>query len=237
MKDMNQLEEFEKYFSGLMQEEEKLSFEKRIRVDKDLNKDFRFYKELYDALKNEEAINLRKKLEKAERKYGQKSIHRKFLTGRNNLLLAATLIILAGIVFLIILYRGNNILPQSEDYIAWVPGPDVSKEFILPKTYYFFREMQVTDGALEVITPPDSSLILPGSQIQFRWKNNIENNMVFILSNWQDSIVHLEGIKGQGFTINSSLNRGIYYYRIMNNDNLKKLGVFIIDESDTRNND
>jgi hypothetical protein len=54
--------------------------------------------------------------------------------------------------------------------------------------------------------------------------------MVFIMSNWQDSVVHMEGVSGNGFRINSLLDKGVYYYRVLDNGHLVKLGVVFVDE-------
>jgi len=229
---MDQIEEFEKYFNGLMEDEERSAFKEKLEKDPELRKAFRFHEEMYNALRDKQAIELRKKLIYASRRYRKqdKGLFR-FPGKRTRYLIAASMVITIGLAALILLQKDRLKIFSGEELVLWLPGEDNSPEFTLPESYYTFNKILYRGEEPDMLTPVDSAVFKPGQTINFKWDHNIKPALDFYLCNWHDSTVLEKKFSGTGFRIVAPEERGIYYYRVEEDSHLVKLGIFFIDQS------
>ena len=220
---------FERYLNQEMGEEESGAFEASLAEDLSLKAEFEEYKRIYDAISDQEVLNLRRELKKISG-----SVRQKPGTGRFRGIdlgwfwLAALLIISLSVVSVTYLWVNS---PLSSQFQGMLLGSKNMREHIYtlePAFEELFRyRVRSEDFILD--QPKDSAVMEKNSEIRFIWHNPSAQDVFFDVLNRNGRIVFTSGRPVESpFHLDRSLQRGVYIYRFRTTSRTLHMGLFYI---------
>jgi hypothetical protein len=213
-------ERFERYYNGEMKPEEKESFEKSLSGDPDLSASYQEYLSIYDAIRDQESLELRIKLKEIREENTMKIKGSGFLSqGYNWLWMAAliTIIISFATIVSLLVYRMES--KQVAYEVITTEKQDLSD---LDRELIKFEQRNM-DFKLE--SPRDSIFINRMNPLVFKWTVNSTDPLILELIDGQGKIV-FSSVKpvASPYTINEILPEGIMVYRFRTNTEAYHLG-------------
>jgi hypothetical protein len=186
---INNLKQFEKYYNGEMDPEEKASFELLLSRDSALKAEFDEYLSIYEAIGDRETLDLRIKLKEIrEENSRDKSSSDFFLHGYNWLWMAALLTIIISftvIISLLISKPGVN-----TQVVSGLNNVETQEFSALERELRKFEQRNM-DFSLE--SPKDKSFLSKKDPLVFKWTVNSTNPLILELIDWEGKIVFSSG--------------------------------------------
>lgn len=230
---LEHFEEIERYLDGLMDEQERLDFEKRLAMDTGLSAAFSRHKQIYQALGDEEMIEFRKKLTKVVREEEKKSLGDSRMPRLNGWLwIAATLVLLAGLTFLANRLITERKVLKSEKIAHIHDEKQLDDEiFQLPAYYFDLKNMVVRGGEFQLLHPPDSLVLTRDMKVHFNFSTCHDTPLTFIVTDREgNTLKNMVVGRDNYFKIRLNWDPGIYVYQFRREEELVYLGVFFISE-------
>ena len=217
--------QFERYYNGEMEPEEKASFEKSLLSDPDLNQAYQEYLSIYDAIRDKDSLDLRIKLREIREENSRKRKGTDFLNQGNNWLWMAALITVI-ISFTTIVSLLIKQLGPKEQYayeIVTDPNQDNSN-FSRELTKFEQRNM---DFKLE--SPKDSFFLNRKNPLLFIWTVNSTDPLILELIDWRGQIVFSSGQPVESpYQIKKNLPGGVMVYRFRTETEAYHLGFLYL---------
>lgn len=224
------LRRIERYLNGGMEFEERSAFEAELQKNTDLKKAFDEHLEVYDALQDRDAIDLRLQL---------KDIHREYMSGKkgriyplrnkNLIWLAAIVVISLGIISLVIFYslqgsvnRNIKLSVNREQMIA-------TKLYQLPHIYDEMLKYRFRSEELNLKTPEDSAIFMRRQDMVFTWELHSSFPVYLDIINRNGDLVY-ESLKPvtSPHIVYKNLSRGVYIYRFHSSSIALTYGIFYV---------
>ena len=180
----NYLKQFEKYYNGEMEPEEKAAFEEALAASPEMNASYREYLSIYDALADKDMLDLRIKL-KEIREESNRMSDRDFLSIRYNWVwVAALIVVILGIsVVTSALIRDSDVKRQqaAERSLAELYAySDLNAELMRYEQRDFNFKLQ---------SPVDSIFISRHTPLNFQWTVDSTDPLLLELINWRGIII------------------------------------------------
>lgn len=236
MKEINLLKHFdeiERYLDGLMEEEERLNFEKQLQADAELSEAFDRHKSIYQALTDDEMLDFRRKLSRAmDEEDRNRTITGKLINPETWIWIAAGFIILFGLAFLLnrYIFDRQNI---SNERIAHVHDGKflTEQKYQLSEFYFELKNMVVRGDAFRIIQPPDSLVLKREMKVHFNWITLESAPLTFILTDRNGIVLKSMSLQDQdSFKLRIDWEPGIYFYQFKKQEEILYLGVLFISE-------
>jgi hypothetical protein len=215
----------EKYHNGEMEEGEKASFEESLLQDRELNADYLEYLSIYEAIGDEETLDLRIKLrELRDEKYRNNNGSDFMMRNRNWLWLAALItVIISFTVIVSLLITSSAWKDQSAFGVRSVEAYDHSGMNRELMKY----EQRNANFALE--SPKDTVFHNRKEPILFKWTVDTTTPLILDLIDWEGKIVFSSG---QPVTspciVKKKLKEGILAFRFRSDTESYYLGFLFM---------
>ena len=258
MSDREKLPEWiDRYNQHTLQGEELEKFLRLLKDNPRLQEEVRLDHDLDESLKDEEALELRKKMRTAGRKYRQKQEN-----GRKDplryLLLAAMLVLIAGMAFLLFWYSKapsypernesgllGDSLPGIPDKNKPHPGKDsatrvtqrmqkdeklIAENFRSNPAFESLLSATIRNGTFLLLAPKDTVVFRGKSSLDFSWKQEGQDPVeIRIMDNRGRTVAGPVRPVGTAASVTiGSLPAGLYYFKITRNEELVHMGKFKI---------
>lgn len=90
-------------------------------------------------------------------------------------------------------------------------------------------ESELRGSGFEVYTPGKNVQLNKNEKVVFTWSNPDKLSLrLIVFNNSAEKIFEADEIKGEAYKINSTFLPGLYYWKIIRNDELLKIGKFIV---------
>ena len=236
MKEINLLKHFdeiERYLDGLMDEEERLRFEKQLQTDAELSEAFDKHNSIYKALTDDEMIDFRRKLSRAMD--DEDRTRKNFIRLNTPIIwmwIAAGFIILIGLSFLINRYILDRQSISNERLAHVHDGKFLTEQkYQLTEFYFELKKMVVRGEAFRLIHPPDSIVLRREMKVHFNWITQESTHLSFVLTDRNGNELQSLMLEHQdSFKLRMDWDPGIYFYQFKRQDELLYLGVLFISE-------
>jgi len=217
--------QFEKYCNGEMEPEEKASFEKSLSQNPELNAHYKEYLSIYEAIGDQEALDLRVKLKELRSERNRNSNGADFIMGSRNWLWLAALItiIISFTVIVSLLITKADWKDQTTSEIKSIEINDYSA---LNRELIKFKQRK-TNFMLE--SPKDSIFHNRKDPILFQWTVDSANLLILDLINWEGKIVFSSGEPVVSpYLVKKKLPEGILVYRFRSETESYYLGFLLL---------
>ncbi len=224
------LKRIERYLNGEMEFEERSAFEAELQKNNDLKKAYDEHLEIYDALHDREAIDLRLQLKDIHKEHVSGKKGRIFPLGSRNLLwLAAAVIISLGVASMVIYYalqgstnRNFNLSANREQLLD-------NEIYKLPHIYDELLKYRFRSEELDLKIPEDSSIYMRRQDIIFKWEFHSAYPVYLDIIEKNGDLVY-ESVKPvtSPHTVYKNLPRGVYIYRFHSDDVALTYGIFYV---------
>jgi hypothetical protein len=220
---------FERYFNQEMGEEEKIEFELRLETDSKFKSEYEEYKAIYDAIGDEEVIELRKQLKKLGEKHRDGRLGGRIIGNGNNWFwLAALLIVSLSIISITYLWVSSPMTPQ---FLGLRNGSRAIQQEIysLEPAYEELIRYRVRSEDFTLGQPRDSIVVKKKSDIRFEWTYHKDKELYFDVMNKSGIVVFSAGPGIQSpFLMTKNLPRGVFIYRFRTASQTLLTGLFYV---------
>jgi hypothetical protein len=170
---------------------------------------------------------------------------------------AASILVLFGFFYLIYLKPGNkseNIVKnttESKTEINNNPGenrivekdsvenisniPEENKliaqnaEYKTNDLFESLMESELRGDGFEIVAPVNNMQFNKNQKVEFKWNNPNDYILnIIVYNNTSKKVFEASQIKGEAYKINAPFSPGLYYWKIIQNDELLKIGKFIV---------
>jgi len=202
--------QFERYYNGEMEPLEKASFEESLLQNRDLNADYQEYLSIYEAIKDQETLDLRIKLKEIREANARKKKGNDFLSqGYNWLWMAALITIIISFTTIVSLLIKHL---EPKEQIAFEVVTDQNQDpSDLARELIRFEQRNV-DFHLE--SPKDSIFLNRNNPLLFKWNVNSTDPLILELINMQGKIIFSSNKPVESpYVIKRKLPGGVVVYR------------------------
>jgi hypothetical protein len=215
----------EKYYNGEMEPSEKASFEESLNRDAELNASWLEYLSIYDAIGDQETLDLRNKLKEIRDEKYRNSNGMDFIVRNNNWLWLAALItvIISFTVVISLMITKMDWKEQSASGFNYTEAYDYNG---LNRELMKFKERK-TNFALE--SPKDSVFHNRKEPILFKWTVDTTGPLILDLINWEGKIVFSsdEPVTSP-YLVKKKFHEGILAYRFRSETESYYLGFLFL---------
>ena len=201
---------FEKHYNDQMGPDEKSSFEKALSEDPEMNEAYKEYLGIYEALGEQDTIDLRLKLREIrdeEKKNTRKNDF--FSQGYNWLWMAALITVMISFTTITSLLINRS--AQKEEYAYEVVSPGMHDLNALDRELIRFEQRKM-DFSME--SPKESLILNKKNPLLFKWSVNSTDPLILELIDWKGQIVFTSRKPVESpYIINAPLPPGIIVYR------------------------
>ncbi|MCK9399876.1 MAG: hypothetical protein M0Q51_07780 [Bacteroidales bacterium] len=219
------IKQFEKYYNGEMDPEEKGSFEESLSQNPELNADYQEYLSIYEAIGDQETLDLRVKLKELRNEWNRNSNGADFIMNSRNWLWLAALItvIISFTVIVSLLITKADWKDQTASEIKSVEINDFSA---LNRELIKFKQRK-TNFMLE--SPKNSVFHNRKDPILFQWTVDSTNLLILDLIDWEGKIVFSSGTAVVSpYLVKKKLPEGILVYRFRSETESYYLGFLLL---------
>jgi hypothetical protein len=205
------LKQFEKYYNGEMEPDEKASFEEALSDDQELNASYKEYLSIYEALSDHEILDLRMKLKEIrEENARDKNYPDFFRHGYNWLWMAALITII--ISFTLIVSLMINRAKLKDQLASGINTAEIHKYSALDGELMKFKQRNVE---LILESPKDSLFFHREDPLRFQWTVNLSDPLILDLIDWEGKIV-FSSVKPvtSPYVVKKKLPGGMLVYRL-----------------------
>jgi hypothetical protein len=222
----NNLKLFEKYYNGLMSPDEKAEFDKSLASDPELNASFREYLSIYEALSDQDTLDLRHKLKEIrEENSKNRNTPDFFGQGYNWLWMAALLTIIISFTIIASMLIAN--IDKDNQKTAELLPQVSSPEFSLLDRELMRFEQRHSDFRLE--SPLEPIVYKDNGSIKFQWTISIADKLIIDIIDWNGTIVYSSGKPvSSPHMVKKKLPEGIMVFRFRTETNAYFLGFLFI---------
>jgi len=219
------LKQFEKYYNGEMDPEEKASFENSILQDPELNSSFQEYLSIYDAIRDQDTLDLRTKLKEIREERARNKNRPDFFShGYNWLWMAALLTII--ISFTVIISLLITKIEWNDQVASELNSVEVLEYSALNRELMKFEQRNM-DFKLE--SPKDSFSFNSKDDLLFKWTVDSVNPLILELIDWEGRIVFSSGKPAiSPYLIKKKLPGGILVYRFRTDTEAYYIGFLFL---------
>jgi hypothetical protein len=204
------LKQFEKYFNGEMEPEEKASFEESLQKDPELNAAYAEYLSIYDAIGDKDLLELRIKLKEILNENARKKDAPDFfMQGYNWLWMAAliTIMISFTVIISLIITRSD----KDDQFASEISVPGSNGYNTLDKELKRFEQRNV-DFKLEL--PKDPISFNRKDPLLFKWTVNSTNPLILDLIDMEGQVIFSSGRAIESpYLVIKKLPNGMLVYR------------------------
>jgi hypothetical protein len=215
----------EKYYNGEMEPAERASFEESLSQNTELNTAYLEYLSIYEAIEDQETLDLRNKLrELRDEKYRNNNGTDFIMRNRNWLWLAALItVIISFTVIVSLLITKSDWKDQSA---SGLESFEVYDHNGLNRELMKF-EQRKTNFALE--SPKDSVFHNRKDPILFKWTVDTTTPLILDLIDWEGKIVFSSGqAVTSPYVVNKKLQEGILAFRFRSDTESYYLGFLFL---------
>lgn len=201
---------FEKHYNDQMGPDEKSSFEKALSADPEMNEAYKEYLSIYEALGDQDAIDLRLKLREI-RDEAKKDVRKNDFFGQGNNWLWMAALITVMISFTTIVALLINRQAPKDEYAYEVVSPGIHDLSALDRELIRFEQRHM-DFSIE--SPKESLILNKKDPIHFKWTVNSTDPLILELIDWEGQIIYSSRKPVESpYVINTPLPPGIIVYR------------------------
>jgi hypothetical protein len=217
---------FEKYYNGQMTPDEKAEFDKSLASDPGLNTSFREYLSIYEALSDQDTLDLRNKLKEIREENSKNSNAPDFFgQGYNWLWMAALLTIIVSFTIIVSMLIVN--VDRDKQRIVELLPQVSSPEFSLLDRELMRFEQRNSDFKLE--SPLEPIVYKDKGTIKFQWTISISDKLIIDIIDWNGTIVYSSGKPvASPHTVKKKLPEGIMVFRFRTETNAYFLGFLFV---------
>jgi hypothetical protein len=216
---------FEKYYNGQMSHEEKVDFDTLLSSDPELSAEFKEYLSIYDAISDQDTLDLRIKLrEIREENSKDRSTLDFFSFGYNWLWVAAILAIIVSfttIISLLIsdLEMDKQIIAESM-VVTSAPVSQLDREL---------SRFEQRHSDFKLVSPLDPIIYRNVTPLEFRWTISAVDKLMIELIDKNGTIVYSSGRPvASPYKVRSKLPSGILLFRFRTENEAYHLGFLLI---------
>ena len=215
----------EKYHNGEMEPSEKASFEESLTSDPELNASYQEYLSIYEAIGDQDTLDLRNKLRELRNEKNRNDDGANFINrNRNWIWLAAliTVIISFTVVISLLITKAD----WKEQSAAGLNSIEVYDYNGLNRELMKFKERK-TNFALE--SPKDSVLHDRREPILFKWTVDTTSPLILDLIDWEGKIVFSSGQPVTSpYLVKKNFKEGVLAYRFRSDTESYYLGFLLL---------
>jgi hypothetical protein len=217
--------QFERYFNGEMEPGEKASFEEVLSNDRDLNAEYQEYLGIYEAISDQETLDLRIKLKEIREANARKKKGNDFLSqGYNWLWMAALITIIISFTTIVSLLI-KQLEPKEQIAFEVVTDQNQDPTGLARELIRF--EQRNMDFHLE--SPKDSIFLNRNNPLLFKWNVNSTDPLILELINMQGKIVFSSDKPVESpYVIKKKLPGGVVVYRFRTDKEAYQLGFLYL---------
>jgi hypothetical protein len=215
----------EKYYNGEMEPSEKASFEESLAHNPELNAAYQEYIIIYEAIADQETLDLRKKLNEIRNERNRHNTGTDFIMGNRNWLWLAALItvIISFTVIVSLLITKVDWKEQSAAGISSIEEYDYNG---LNRELMKFKQRK-TDFALE--SPKDSVFHNRKEPIIFKWTVDTTSPLILDLIDLEGKIVYSSGEPVTSpYLVKKKFQEGVLAYRFRSETEWYYLGFLFL---------
>jgi hypothetical protein len=216
---------FEKYHNGEMEPSEKASFEESLTRDPELNASYQEYLSIYEAIGDQDTLDLRNKLRELRNEKNRNDNGANFINrNRNWIWLAAliTVIISFTVVISLLITKAD----WKEQSAAGLNSIEVYDYNGLNRELMKFKERK-TNFALE--SPKDSVLHDRREPILFKWTVDTTSPLILDLIDWEGKIVFSSSQPVTSpYLVKKKFKEGVLAYRFRSDTESYYLGFLLL---------
>ena len=215
----------EKYHNGEMEPSEKASFEESLTSDPELNATYQEYLSIYEAIGDQDTLDLRNKLRELRNEKNRNDDGANFINrNRNWIWLAAliTVIISFTVVISLLITKAD----WKEQSAAGLNSIEVYDYNGLNRELMKFKERK-TNFALE--SPKDSVLHDRREPILFKWTVDTTSPLILDLIDWEGKIVFSSDQPVTSpYLVKKNFKEGVLAYRFRSDTESYYLGFLLL---------
>lgn len=215
----------EKYYNGEMEPEEKASFETSLSQDPELHAAYLEYLSIYEAISDQETLDLRIKLKELRDENKRNDNGMNFIMkNRNWVWLAALITVTISFTIIVsLLIKKVDWKEQSASGINSIEAYDYNG---LNRELMKFNQRK-TNFALE--SPKDSVLHNRKDPILFKWTVDSTNPLILDLIDWEGRIVFTSGKPVTSpYLVKKKFSEGVLAYRFRSETESYYLGFLFL---------
>jgi hypothetical protein len=215
----------EKYYNDEMEPAEKASFEESLSQNPELNADYKEYLSIYEAIRDQETLDLRVKLKELRGERNRNNNGADFIMNSRNWLWLAALItiIISFTVIVSLLITKADWKDQAASEIKSVEINDYNG---LDRELMKFKQRK-TNFMLE--SPKDSIFHNRKDPVLFQWTVDSTNLLILDLIDWEGKIVFSSGKPVVSpYLVKKKLPEGILVYRFRSETESYYLGFLFL---------
>jgi hypothetical protein len=215
----------EKYYNGEMEPSEKASFEESLTRNAELNASWLEYLSIYEAIGDQETLDLRNKLKEIRDEKNRNNNGTDFIVRNNNWLWLAALItvIISFTVVISLMITKVDWREQSASGFNSIEAYDYDG---LNRELMKFKERK-TNFALE--SPKDSVFHNRKEPILFKWTVDTTSPLILDLINWEGKIVFSsEEPVTSPYLVKKKFHEGVLAYRFRSETESYYLGFLFL---------
>jgi len=204
------LKQFENYYNDEMGPEDKALFEKSLSQNPELNASFKEYLSIYEAIGDQDTLDLRIKLKEIREESARNKNGSDFFRHNYNWLWMAALITII-ISFTIITSLLIARVDWNQQVATELNAVDIQEYSALDRELMKFEQRNM-DFKLE--SPGDSIFFSRKDPLLFKWTVNSTNPLILELIDWEGKIVFSSGKPAiSPYLVKKNLPGGILVYR------------------------
>lgn len=215
----------EKYHNGEMEPSEKASFEESLALNPDLNAAYQEYLSIYEAIGDDETLDLRRKLKELRNETNRNNNGTDFIMRNRNWIWLAALITVI-ISFTVIVSLMITKVDWKEQSASGSNAIDVYDYNGLNRELMKFTQRK-TDFKLE--SPKDSVFHNRKEPIIFKWTVDTTSPLILDLIDWEGKIVFSSGKPVTSpYLVKKKFKEGVLAYRFRSETESYYLGFLFL---------
>jgi hypothetical protein len=209
------LKTIERYFNGQMDRKEEEQFESELESNPLMKKEYDEYKAVYEAIGDQETLQLRKQLKEISRSFEKGEGRFGISRPRNDWMWLAALLIISLSIVSIVYSIVNS--PVTSQYLAIRDSVrNISNgTFRLDPVYDDMMRYRLRSSEFIMECPRDSLVIEKRSDVLFRWTTSIKGPFILEIMNRHGTLVFSSAVPIiSPYTFSKNIPIGVYIVRI-----------------------
>jgi len=219
------LKQFENYYNGEMEPEEKASFERSLSQDPELNASYKEYLIIYDAIGDKDVLDLRIKLKEIREENARNRNRPDFFRyGYNWLWMAALITIIISFTIITSLLIAK--VDWNDEVTSALNAVDIHEYSALDRELMKFEQRNI-DFKLE--SPKDSIFFNRKYPLLFKWTVDSTYPLILELIDWEGKIVFSSDKPAiSPYLVKKKLPGGIMVYRFRTDTEAYYIGFLFL---------
>lgn len=219
----------DKYFNQQMDESEKRDFEALLKENPALKRELEEYKAVYEAIGDNETMELRKELRKIGQEFSAGQHVRRPKGPPQNFLWIAALLIISLSVISITYMLVNSSITSYMVGMRLGSANITNQLYRLEPAYAEFFRYRIRSEEFQLLSPRDSLVVERKKDITFSWDTDIQGPLFVDVMNKTGRVVFTsEALTGASYVLSRNFHPGIYVYRFRTDHNTLYTGLFYV---------